>query len=97
HRSGILKCAQGAALRQTRQLGPARIRKAQQLCRLVEGFARGIVPCIAQGAVDPDPRDLYELGMSARNEEGHVRKGGWLRLQERCEQMPFEVVDAHRR
>ena len=97
HRPRKLEGAGGAALRQARQLRAARVRKPQELGRLVECLARGVVPGIAQNAVASDATHLYELRMSSRDEERHVRKRWRIGLEQWREQMPFQVVHAHGR
>ncbi len=79
------------------ELRPTRIRQAEQLGRLVEGLARGIVPGFAERGVAADPLHFDELGVAARHQQRHVRERRRLRLQQRREQMPFEVMDADRR
>ncbi len=76
HRTRQLKSRSIALLGQSRQRRPARITQAHELGRLIERLAGCIVEGFAQQRVAPHTIDPHELGVTARNQQGHERKIG---------------------
>jgi len=76
------------------QLGPTGIRQTEELRRFVERLTRRVVPGFAQADVSTNPLHFYELRMSARHQQRDVRERRRLRLEQRREQVAFEVMHA---
>ena len=56
-----------------------------------------VVERAAQDAVTPRCRDIDQLGVPARHQQGDERERRWLRLQHRGQQMGLHVVDPEHR
>jgi hypothetical protein len=76
--------------------GAARIGQAEQLGRLVEGFADRVVDGGAEPAIFADAVDGNELGMPARDQQQQIGKGQLLG-QAGCQRMCLQVVDGDER
>ena len=94
HRARELEHARAAALGEGRERGPARIAEAEQLRRLVEGLARGVVLGLPQDPVAPDALDFDQEGVPSRHLERHEREVRRARLEGGRQQVTFQVVNA---
>ena len=94
HGARELEYARAAVLGQGRQRGPARIAEAEQLRRLVEGLARGVVLGLPQDPVAPDALHLDQEGMAARHLQRHEREVRRARLEGGRQQVALQVVNA---
>ena len=63
-----------SAARESRQLRPAGIRQAEQLRRLVERLAGGVVAGLAEDLVVAEPAHVDEHGVAAGDQQREVRK-----------------------
>ena len=86
-----------AELGQPRQRRAAGIAEPEQLRRLVEGLAGGVVDGLAEQLVAADVVDAHQLRVAAGHEQRDERKLGRIGDEERRQQVAFEVVHAEHR
>ena len=84
-------------LREARQRRSAGIRQAEQLGRLVEGLARGVVLRVTQQPVLPYARDFEQLAVTAGHQQRDERELGLRIGEQRREQMALHVMHADAR
>ena len=61
-------------------------------------LARGVIECLAQNLVLPDPSGEHELGVAPRHDHREEGEPCGLAAEKPCRQgMRFQVVDAHQR
>jgi hypothetical protein len=93
HGSRELEHAKAPMLGEGRECGPARISEAEQLRRLVEGLARGVILGLPQDPVAPYALDVDQEGMSSGYLQRHEREVRRARLEGGRQQVAFQVVD----
>ena len=91
-----MKAARLTSLGETGELGAAGIGEPEELGGLVKSFPGRIIPGLAEQTVAPDLADLDEHRVAAGDEERHVGKRRRLRLEQRREQVTFEVMNPER-
>ena len=96
HRPRKVETAGAPGLGEARERGAAGIRQTEHLGRLVEGLPRRIVQGLSENAVPPDLGDIDQLRVPARHEQREKGEFRRVRLEERREQVPFQVMDGDR-
>lgn len=84
-----------AGLGRPRERGSARIAEAEELCRLVEGFARRIVDRASKPAIASDALDEQKLTMPAGNQKQQIGEGKVVH-EARREGMALEMIDGEK-
>ena len=74
--------------------GPPGYGRSQELGRLVERFAGGVVLRVAEQPIAADGGDIEELRVPARDQQRDERKRRLRVGQQRRQQVPFEMMDA---
>ena len=83
-----------AELGESRQCRSAGVAEAEQLGRLVERLAGGVVDGVAEERVAADIGDVEELRVTAGNQQRDKGKGRRVRRKERRQHVSFQVMDA---
>src|SRR5205085_9028237 len=94
HRSGKRIPTWLTALCEGGERRSAGVTEPEQLGRLVERFARGIVLRLTQEPVLTYAIDSHQLRVAARDEQRDERKLRPTRGEERREQVPLQMMDA---
>jgi hypothetical protein len=82
-----------------RNLRPSWVAQAQNLGRLIEGLAGGVVNGLAQQGIVSQRPHGHDLGVTARDQQGQKWEAGLAHVcrEQGRDQVPLEVMDPHDR